>query len=155
GRAAIAKAAAIPDSRVMEGDRLHEHARPNRFEIDLGAIAQYARNIRGLVGPDATVFAALKCDGYGFGLVPVARTVLAAGVNAISVVDRADAIALREAGIKAPILTYPGGLATPEAVAAAETYDLIPTLIDLDSARVYSRHATRTLRIAVKIDCGQ
>ena len=90
------------------------HARPNLFEIDLGAIAQFARNIRGLVGADATIFAALKCDAYGFGLVPVARTVLAAGVDAISVVDRGDAVALREAGIGAPILVYPGAVATEE-----------------------------------------
>jgi len=132
-----------------------EHARPNLFEIDLGAIAIFARNIRKLVGPDAKVFAALKCNAYGFGLVPVARTVIAAGVDAISVVDRADAIALREAGIAAPILVYPGALATASAVAAAETYNLIPTLIDLPSAEIYSRFATRPLEVAVKVDTGQ
>ena len=58
---------------------LDDHARPNVFEVDLGAIAQFTRNIRGLVGGGATVFAALKCNAYGFGLLPVARTVLASG----------------------------------------------------------------------------
>jgi alanine racemase len=131
------------------------HARPNRFEIDLGAIAQFTRNIRGLVGDDVTIFAALKCNAYGFGLVPVARTILAAGGDALSLVDRANAIELRRAGITAPILVYPGSVATPEAVRAVEEFDLIPSLIDLPSAALYSRLATRTLRVAVKVDIGQ
>ena len=132
-----------------------EHARPNLFEIDLGAIAGFARNIRRLVGPEAKIFAALKCNAYGFGLVPVARTVTAAGIDAISVVDRADAIALRQAGISAPILVYPGSLANSAAVTAAEAYGLIPTLVDLSSAEIYSQLATRSLDIAVKVDIGQ
>jgi len=121
-----------------------EHARPNLFEIDLGAIAGFARNIRKLVGAEATIFAALKCNAYGFGLVPVARTVVAAGIDAISVVDRADAIALREGGIAPPILVYPGGLATPAAVAAVETYNLIPTIVD----RVVSVYEMRTVPLS-------
>jgi alanine racemase len=132
-----------------------DHARPNRFEIDLGAIAQFTRNIRALVGDGVTIFAALKCNAYGFGLVPVARTILAAGGNALSLVDRANAIALRRAGITAPILVYPGSVATPEAVSAAEAFDLFPSLIDLESAEIYSRFATKPLRVAVKVDIGQ
>jgi alanine racemase len=139
----------------MTFDTLDEHARPNCFEIDLGAIAQFTRNIRTLVGGGVTIFAALKCNAYGFGLVPVARTILEAGGNALSMVDRANAIQLREAGITAPILVYPGSVATPEAVSAAEHYDLIPTLVDLASAEIYSRFASRTLRVAVKVDIGQ
>src|SRR5258707_8154500 len=131
------------------------HARPNRFEIDLGAIAQFPRNMRGLVGRGLTIFAALKCNAYGFGLVPVARTILAAGGDALSLVDRANAIELRRAGITAPILVYPGSVATPEAVRAVEAFDLIPSLIDLPSAAFYSRLAARTLRVAVKVDIGQ
>jgi alanine racemase len=134
---------------------LAAHARPNLFEIDLGAVAEFARNIRALVGANTTIFAALKCNAYGFGLLPVARTVIAAGADAISVVDRADAIRLREAGIKAPILVYPGSVACAEEVAAAEAYDLIPTIVDLASAAVFSRFARRPLRVAVKVDVGQ
>ncbi|HZS84966.1 MAG TPA: alanine racemase [Stellaceae bacterium] len=132
-----------------------DHRRPNCFEIDLGAIAQYATNIRRLVGDRVAVFAALKCNAYGFGLVPVARTIIAAGGDGIAVVDRANAIALRQAGITAPILVYPGSLATAEAVAACERFDLIPSFTDLDSAALYSRLAGKPLNVAVKIDIGQ
>jgi len=136
-------------------DVIQEHSRPNLFEIDLGAIAQFTRDIRTLVGAEAAIFAALKCNAYGFGLVPVARTVLASGADPIAVADCGDAIRLRQAGITGPILVYPGAVATPEAVRAAETYDLMPTIIDLTSAAVYSRHATKQLRVAVKVDVGQ
>jgi alanine racemase len=132
-----------------------EHARPNRFEIDLGAIALFTRNIRRLIGANVRLFAALKCNAYGFGLVPVARTILAAGGDAIAVVDRGNAIALRQAGITAPILVYPGDIASPEAARACEVFDLIPTIVDLGAARLYSRYATKCLRVAVKIDVGQ
>src|SRR5260370_7903139 len=120
------------------------HARPTRFEIDLGAIAQFTRNIRGLVGDDVTIFAALKCNAYGFGLVPVARTILAAGGNALSLVDRANAIELRRAGITAPILVYPGSAATPEAVRAVEAFDLIPSPTHLPSPPLSSLLAPHT-----------
>ncbi|MBI1774488.1 MAG: alanine racemase [Proteobacteria bacterium] len=132
-----------------------QHARPNRFEIDLGAIAGFSRNIRKLVGPDTTIFATLKCNAYGFGLLPVARTVLSAGLDALAMVDRANAIELRQAGVVQPILVYPGSIATAEAVAAVEAHDLIPTLVDLESAAIYSRFATRPLKVAVKVDIGQ
>jgi len=140
---------------ILQPSDLAAHARPNLFEIDLGAIANLARCIRSHVGENVTVFAALKCNAYGFGLVPVARTVLSAGADALSMVDPANAIELRRAGITAPILVYPGSLPTPQAVSDAETYDFVPTLIDLDSAAVYSRCAKRPLRVAIKVDIGQ
>lgn len=140
---------------MTDGLTIDDHRRPNLFEIDLGAIAAFTRNIRELVGRDTTIFAALKCNAYGFGLLPVARTIVAAGGDALAVVDRANAIELREGGITAPILLYPGSLATPDAVQACARFDLIPTMVDLESAAVYSRLATRPLQVAVKVDIGQ
>src|ERR1700740_1625658 len=110
---------------IAPREAVADHARPNRFEIDLGAIAQFSRNIRKLAGDGTTIFAALKCNAYGFGLEEGARTVLAAGTDVLSMVDRATAIQLRRAGITAPILVYPGAVASAGAAAAAEQFDLI------------------------------
>ena len=131
------------------------HARPNLFEIDLGAISQFTRFIREYVGKDVTLCAALKCNAYGFGLLQVARTVLASGADMLSMVDPMNAIELRRAGETAPILVYPGSVAAPQTVSDAEVFDFIPTLIDLESARIYSHYATKPLRVAVKVDIGQ
>jgi alanine racemase len=121
-----------------------EHGGPNRFEIDLGAIAGFACNIRKVVGAEATIFAALKCNAYGFGLGRSRAPSSPPGSTRSSVVDRADAIAVREGGIGGPILVYPGGLATPAAVAAGETYNLIPTIVD----RVVSVYEMRTVPLS-------
>ena len=47
-------------------------ARPNVFEINLGAVARCARQIRAYIGPDIRFFATLKANAYGYGLLPVA-----------------------------------------------------------------------------------
>src|SRR5687767_13865630 len=121
---------------------LAAHARPNVFEIDLAAIANCVRDLRVLVGPPVKIFAALKSNAYGFGLVPVGRTALAAGADALSLVDRADAILLRKSGITAPILLYAGSLIDAAAVQAIEKYDLTPTIIDTESIDTFARHST-------------
>jgi alanine racemase len=128
--------------------------RPNRFEIDLDAIAYNAATIRGLVGSEPSIFAALKGDAYGYGVLPVAQTVLSAGVDAISLVNIADAIKLRRHGVSAPILLYAGVLIDADVVAAIERYDLMPTVLDLETARLLSYRIRRELKVFVKIDVG-
>lgn len=132
-----------------------QHARPNEFEIDLTAIAGFTRHLRQHVGADVRLFATLKCNAYGFGLIPVARTVLGAGADALSMVDQGDAIRLREAGLTAPILVYPGAIIEERYVRAAEKYDLISTITSLAAAEEFSRHARQPLQVAVKLDVGQ
>ena len=129
-------------------------ARPNRFEINLGAIAHNVREVRRLIGDSTRIVTALKADAYGFGLEAVARTVVANGADVVSVADLSDAVALRHQGIETPILLYPGNPPEPAAVAAFETHDLMPTIFDLDSAKTYSAGASRTIRVFVKLDVG-
>ena len=50
------------------------------------------------------VMAAVKADGYGHGMVPAARAALAGGAGWLGVADLAEAVALRRAGITAPVL---------------------------------------------------
>ncbi len=56
--------------------------------------------------------AVVKADGYGLGLVPVARAAEQAGVDAFGVTDIAEGVVLREAGITLPVLAWlhPGGI---------------------------------------------
>lgn len=56
--------------------------------------------------------AVVKADAYGHGLVEVARTALAAGARYLGVAQLSEALALRAAGIDAPILSW---LVTPGA----------------------------------------
>ena len=121
-----------------------QHRRPNRLEIDSGSVTGRVAELRRRVGSRVKIFAALKADGYGFGTLPMARAALAGGADALSLIDRAEAIALREAGIDAPILLYAGAPIDADAVAAAETFRLILTVLTARQIDVAPRaHAGR------------
>src|SRR5207244_12062250 len=58
----------------------------------------------------------------------------------------------RRHGSVAPVLVYPNSL--PEAAPETIAHGLIPTLVDLDSARAYAEAATEPCDVFVKIDVG-
>src|SRR6516162_8917293 len=71
--------------------------------VDLGAITGNVAALRELVR-GSQVLAAVKADGYGHGMVPAARAALAGGASWLGVADLDEAVALRRAGITAPVL---------------------------------------------------
>jgi alanine racemase len=72
-------------------------------EIDLGAVAHNVATLRAIVAP-ARLCAVVKANGYGHGAVPVARAAVAAGADWLAVAQVDEAVALRGAGIEAPVL---------------------------------------------------
>lgn len=129
-------------------------ARANLFEVDLDALDYNVRAIRRMVGHEVSLFAALKANAYGFGTLAVAATILAAGADGLAVVDLRDAVGLREAGISAPIHLYGGMLVTPDVARCVDALDLMPTILSLDDAGVYSRSASKPIRVFVKVEVG-
>ena len=113
--------------------------RPNCFVIDLQVIADNARTIRARIGPHARFIATIKADAYGFGLLPVAQTVLANGADPLSVVRLEDAMALREAGITCPTLLYAGYVMGADYVREVEVHGLTPTLHDRHSLNMLAQ----------------
>ena len=126
--------------------------RPNTLTIDLDAAAHNVRAVRGLVGAERKLFAVVKADGYGYGATEMGAVFLRHGADYLAVADLAEGVRLRERGITAPILVYPNSL--PEAAADTLAHGLIPTLVDFDAAHAYSRAASGTCEIFVKIDVG-
>ncbi len=72
--------------------------------VDLDAIAANTAVLRERVG--RPLMAVVKADGYGHGLVPAARAVLAGGADSLGVAVLEEALALRAAGIRAPVLAW-------------------------------------------------
>ncbi|MEH3086897.1 MAG: alanine racemase [Xylophilus ampelinus] len=128
--------------------------RPNVFRIDLNAVADCTRELRALIGPGRPFIATLKANGYGYGVLPVALTVLQNGADALSLSNPKDAVCLRRAGIEVPILVYAGVIADAESVALHEQYALMPSLHDEASFAGFARHLRAPLRVAVKVDIG-
>lgn len=73
--------------------------------IDLGAIRANVAALRSLVG-DAAVMVVVKADAYGHGAVPVAKAAVEAGASWLGVADLDEALALRAAGVTAPLLAW-------------------------------------------------
>jgi alanine racemase len=72
--------------------------------VDLGAIAGNVTALREHVAP-AAFMAVVKANGYGHGVVPVARAALRGGADWLGVVHVAEALELRRAGLDGPVLS--------------------------------------------------
>jgi alanine racemase len=75
-----------------------------RVSIDLGAVAANTRTIAGRTR--AAVMAVVKADGFGHGGAAVAETALANGAGSVGVATIAEALQLRDAGVRAPMLSW-------------------------------------------------
>jgi alanine racemase len=72
--------------------------------VDLDRITANVAHLKEIAGVD--LMAVVKADAYGHGLVPVARAALKGGATYLGVALLEEAIALRDAGITAPILAW-------------------------------------------------
>jgi alanine racemase len=122
--------------------------------IDLDAVTGNVQALRRHVG-GAAVMAVVKSDGYGHGMVPAARAALAGGASWLGVISVSEALALRGAGLAAPVLCLMGvpGSAHEEAVRqdvdlSAGTAGLVREIADA------ARRAGRPARLHLKVDTG-
>ncbi|MCZ4500442.1 MAG: alanine racemase [Marmoricola sp.] len=82
---------------------VHTDAAP-RLHVDLAAIAANTRYFAARTTGE--LMAVVKADGFGHGAVDVARTALASGASSLGVTSISEALALRGAGITAPVLSW-------------------------------------------------
>lgn len=129
--------------------------RVTRAEVYLDRIAANVQAVCELIGPKVALLAVIKADGYGHGAIPVARAALAAGVHWLGVACVDEGIALRLAGITAPILVM--GHAAPAELRAAVQGDLTLTLGTATQCAAMLAAARLTgerVRVHLKIDTG-
>ena len=86
--------------------------------VDLSALRHNLKAVRKLA-PRSKVMAAVKADAYGHGAVAVARTLEAAGVDALAVACMEEAIKLREAHLLTTPITLLEGVISIEEAALA------------------------------------
>ncbi|MDO9397671.1 MAG: alanine racemase [Herbiconiux sp.] len=120
--------------------------------IDLDAFRHNVRVLSDLARPAETMLA-VKADAYGHGMVPLARAALESGATSLAVLDIPAALALRAAGITAPIFAW---MHDPDALfgeAAEADIDLgISAVWQLDA--IAAAGASRAPRVHLKIDTG-
>jgi len=127
---------------------------PTQAVIDLEKVSHNLKVIRGRVGPGVRICPAVKADAYGHGAVEISRRLEAGGADMLAVASIEEAVELREAGIRAPILTL-GALLEEEAGDVVK-YQLTPIITRLKFAERLSKAAKRSepVPVHIKIDTG-
>lgn len=122
-------------------------------EIDLAAIQHNTRQVGRLCGPRTTVMAVVKANGYGHGAVPVAQAALAAGATWLAVASVQEGLALRRAGISAPVLQL--GYTPPQALGEAVAAGLSLTIYEAGTLRALQElPLPAPARLHLKVDTG-
>ena len=120
--------------------------------IDVGAITANVRHLRRLTGSE--VIAVVKADGYGHGAVRTAVAALEGGATRLGVADIGEALALRRAGIVAPIVAWLHAPGTSFAEAAATGIELgISSLEQLEQAGA-AAVGERPVGVHLKLETG-
>jgi len=129
--------------------------RPTHCSIDHAALCWNLQQIRAKVGAQVKILSMVKANAYGHGAVAVAKTLLAAGGDALGVATLDEGIELRRSGIGAPIIVVAGVYG--DQLEQFISHSLTPVIYDLSGlteleAAVAKRGAT--LDIHLKIDTG-
>ncbi len=126
-----------------------------RAEIDLDALEHNLGVIRARLSPGCRVMGMVKADAYGHGAIEVARCLEQAGIDYFGVANIFEAVSLRDAGIRTPILI--AGYTPAELTGRLIDFDITQCVPDLRAARQYAAQAAalgRTLRVHIKLDTG-
>ena len=122
--------------------------------VDLDAIAASTETLKRAAG-DAAVLAVVKADGYGHGLLPSARAALRGGATWLGTATLDEALALRAAGVTAPVLSWLAVPGEPLVDGVRHGIDLSASapwaITELDTA---ARAAGRAARVHLKVDTG-
>ena len=120
-------------------------------EIDLDAIAHNVMVLRERVAP-AALWAVVKANAYGHGAIDVARVAMEAGAAGLCVALVQEGVALREAGIDAPILVL--SEPPPEMAPLVVRHRLTPTVFRRTFLDALAQERPDGLGVHLKIDTG-
>ncbi|MGZ4665215.1 MAG: alanine racemase [Frankiaceae bacterium] len=135
--------------RAEPSGRLRAEAR-----IDLDAVRTSTAELVRRAG-GAEVMAVVKADGYGHGMLPCAQAALKAGATWLGTSALEEGLALRAAGIDAPILSWLAAPGEPLAAGVAAGIDLSASAEwMLDELAGAAHQAGRAARVHLKADTG-
>lgn len=127
-------------------------ARPARAVIDLAAIRHNYRHAKALA-PQARALAVIKANAYGHGAVKVAES-LAAEVDGFAVACIEEALELRGAGIRNPILLLEGVFTPDELPLVDREHFSIVIHTAEQLAWLLAARPSRKLDVFLKVDTG-
>lgn len=122
-------------------------------EINLSAIADNLKLIKGKT--NAQLLAVVKADAYGHGLIQVGKAAEAAGANWLGTALLEEGIALRNSGIKVPIISWLTPLGEDFKTAINLDIDLSISSIELLTEVIAAGKAVKKIpRVHIEVDTG-
>lgn len=135
---------------------MQQQYRATRAEINLDHLQANVTAFRRALPEGMKFLACVKADAYGHGAVQVARELASIGVDYLSVAFLDEAIELRHAGLKLPILVL--GYTPPEGIRTAWENNITVTVFSpevREAIRQLPADAeSRPLKVHIKIDSG-
>jgi len=127
----------------------------NRRTIDLSAIEENMRLIKGTLPAGVRALAVVKADGYGHGAAETARAAIRGGADFLAVATEDEGIQLRKAGLDLPILVL-GAVTEGDALCGTEN-GLIQTVCSPEMVRMCEeagRKLGKQTEVHLKVDTG-
>lgn len=132
-----------------------KYQRPTYAEIDIRALVHNLNEAKRLAGSKSQILAVVKADAYGHGAVTISEALVRNGIQYLGTALVEEAIELRDAGIKIPIIVL-GGIFEEQIPKIAE-YDLLPVVYQegfLKAIANEARKRNKKINIHIKIDTG-
>lgn len=131
---------------------------PNRAvwaQVDLSAIEYNVRAVKKKIQGNAKLCAVIKADAYGHGALAVAKTAVESGAEYLAVAILNEALELRNAGFKEPVLIL--GFTPPEQADLVVDRMITQTVFSYEAAKALSDAAVfqhKEVKVHLKIDTG-
>lgn len=122
--------------------------------IDLEQLRKNFFEVRRLFAP-VKVCLPVKANGYGHGLVEVARIASQSGIDSLAVAHLEEGIALRKGGITLPILVL--GALSPFSIEPLLEYDLTPTVQTpalVDGLEHQAKEQKKRVGVHIEVETG-
>lgn len=132
---------------------MNTHSYSTWLEVDLGAIKNNIKRIKRMTQTE--VMAVIKANGYGHGVLEVAKAADEAGASWCGVARMEEALNLRAAGLASKVMVL--GYTPPVMIPKAIEKDIHVAVYDVDMARAYASQAKRTkgsLKAHLKVETG-
>ena len=121
--------------------------------IDLEVIASNYKTLKKLTG--GQVMAIVKADAFGHGMIEVSKKLESIGVDILGTADIEEAIAIREAGIKSPIMAWLHGKNTDFDEAIENDIQLGASAIaTLERIATAAKKVGKVAKVHLKVDTG-
>lgn len=131
------------------------HYRPTKAIIDLEAIKENIKLLKGYLAKKTSIIAVVKANGYGHGDVETVHAALQAGAAMVSVATPDEAVQLRNNGVLGDILVMaPTPVAFAKKAAELDITVAVSGVEWLKQVFTEQKQFKRKLKIHIKIDCG-